>query len=116
MKPLEFAKYYDITELAKEYNPDYASYEKIYICIDTWDFWIARIAKDLNEDYEVEKGSILVERNKIQKERGQGLRTKTQIENVLEDDDLGNWDYEQVYSLKEAIELIDDGFGIGTLS
>lgn len=116
MKTLEFAKYYDITELAKNYNPDYVSYEKIYICVDTWDFWIARIAKDLNEDYETEEGSYLLERNKIGKEmRSQMLRTKTQIESVLDEDDFGNWDFEQVYSLEEAIELIDDGFGIGTI-
>ena len=37
----------------------------VYVCVDTNDFWISRINKDINEDYNKEEGIYLVERNKI---------------------------------------------------
>ena len=116
MKKLDFAKYYDITDIAKAYDTSYETYEKVYICVDTWDFWIARIQKGFNTEYEKEEGSFLLERNKVAKEdRRQGLRSKSQIEAVLEEDDFGNWDVEQSYSEEDLVELLDAGFGIGEL-
>lgn len=72
---MEFAKYYNVTKLVDEMIKkneidSYPIEEKdkfvgVYVCMDTNDFWISRISKDLNEDYDYEEGIYLVERNKI---------------------------------------------------
>lgn len=72
---MEFAKYYNVTKLVDEMIKkneidSYPIEEKdkfvgVYVCMDTNDFWISRISKDLNEDYDHEEGIYLVERNKI---------------------------------------------------
>lgn len=117
MKPFEFAKYYDITDVAKEHNSlSYKDYEKIFICVDTWDYWIARIMKNTNDEYEHEEGVFLIERNKIEKStKSSGIDSKKQLLKILDEDDLSNWDNLQCDSLGNAIEQLEDGFGIGTL-
>lgn len=113
MKKFNFAKYYDITEIARKYNTDYCENEKIHLCVDTWDFWLCRIVKGYNSEYEKEEGSFLVERNKIAKEyKGENILSHQDIQNVLEQDDFCNWDYKQYFSLEECIEAIDGGYGI----
>lgn len=71
---MEFAKYYNVSNLVKEmqktgevdvYPTGDDEFEGVYICMDTNDFWISRINKGYNEDYEKEDGKHLVERNKI---------------------------------------------------
>lgn len=71
---MEFAKYYNVNNLVKEmqeleeiecYPTDNEKFEGVYICMDTNDFWISRINKGYNEEYEREDGKYLVERNKI---------------------------------------------------
>ena len=108
----EFAKYYDVTEFAKHHNPQYNDFEKIYVCVDVTDYWVARIVKDTNEEYETEEGTFLVERNMIAKDRGRGIKSRQQLIGVLDEDDLSNWDCTEATSLDEAIEMIDGGFGI----
>lgn len=146
---IEFAKYYNVTSvlnslLKKEgklisYTKDYC--EGVYICMDTHDFWVSRILKDMNEEYEEEKGTYLIERNKIDKyslidymndidtseEKWEATDRKELhyiFSNlpinelikyvILYDDDQGleNWDNIECDSLEEAIETIDGGFGI----
>ena len=145
---MEFAKYYNVTNklnemLSKEgvlfsYKKDYCN--SLYICMDTHDFWIARILKDCNAEYESEEGKWLVERNKIDKYEfidfvKEKLNDDSEIEGrnsrdyfidnclelnqiieflILMDDDNGleNWDNYEADSLNEAIEVIDGGFGI----
>lgn len=71
---MEYAKYYNVSSLVEEmqkaeeiicYPTADNKFEDVYICMDTNDFWISRINKGYNEDYEKEEGKYLVERNKI---------------------------------------------------
>ena len=72
---MRFAKYYNVARLVddmqkKEEIDTYPTEAKdkfvgVYICMDTNDFWISRISKDLNEDYDYEEGMYLIERNKF---------------------------------------------------
>lgn len=108
--------------------------------MDTNDFWISRISKDLNEEYDYEKGTYLIERNKFdiytvadklfelyKKRLPRALNKNTchryfdQFEEkdicraviMLDDwDGLSNWDDCEVGSLEDEIDIIDGGFGI----
>ena len=71
---MEFAKYYDVSKLVdnmieKQEIDSYPSgtekFEGVYICADTNDFWICRITKGYNTEFEEDEGKYLVERNKI---------------------------------------------------
>lgn len=146
---IKFAKYYDVTELVNKmikenkldcYSDCIDSLVGIYICSDTRDFWIARINKDTNEDYEEKEGIFLIERNKIDNwnviekvcevfnRRLPILYTKIDmhnfinttpikwlLESVLLIDDLNgleNWDNLQCESLEKAIDTLADIYGI----
>lgn len=147
---MEFAKYYNVTKLVddmqeREEIDTYPTEEKdkfvgVYVCMDTNDFWISRISKDLNEDYNREEGIYLVERNKIDiyavadklfelynKELPRPLNKHTchryfdrfavryicRAVIMLDDwDGLSNWDNCEAESLEDAIDIIDGGFGI----
>lgn len=147
---MEFAKYYNVTKLVddmqkKEEIDTYPIEEKhkfvgVYVCMDTNDFWISRISKDLNEDYDHEEGIYLVERNKfdiytvadklfeLYKKRlpttlnkntchdyFDKFKTKDICRAVIMLDDwdgLCNWDNCEAESLEDAIDIIDGGFGI----
>lgn len=71
---MEFAKYYEVSHIADDmmekneidcYPTGDDKFEGVYVCMDTNDFWISRINKGYNEEYEREDGKYLVERNKI---------------------------------------------------
>lgn len=72
---MKFATYYyNATKLVKTMltNEQLVNYpeiddmfEGVYVCMDSNDFWISRINKGYNEDYEKEDDKYLVERNKI---------------------------------------------------
>ena len=71
---MEFAKYYDVSDIVdamieKEEIDGYPigneKFSGIYVCMDTNDFWISRINKGYNEEYERDDDKFLVERNKI---------------------------------------------------
>lgn len=147
---MRFAKYYNVTRLVddmqkKEEIGTYPTETKdkfvgVYVCMDTNDFWISRINKDLNEDYDHEEGIYLVERNKfdiytvadklfeLYKKRlpmtlnkntchdyFDKFKTKDICRAVIMLDDwdgLCNWDNCEAKSLEAVIDIIDGGYGI----
>ena len=140
-KNMRFAKYYNVTKLVddmqeKEEIDTYPTEEKdkfvgVYVCMDTNDYWISRISKNLNEDYEYEEGIYLIERNKIdiyavadklfelyKKELPRPLNKHTchrYFDRFKEKDicrAVSNWDNCEAESLEVAIDIIDGGFGI----
>lgn len=69
---MEFAKYYDVTEYVKELckNKELECYvgcdfKGVYVCEDSNDYWIVRISKGYNADFEEDENSYLAEREKI---------------------------------------------------
>lgn len=146
---MRFAKYYNATKLVddmqkREEIDSYPTKEDdkfvgVYVCMDTNDFWISRISKNLNEDYNYEEGTYLVERNKFDiytvadklfelydKRLPTTLNKNTchryfdQFEAkdicraviILDDWDGCTWDNCEAESLADAIDIIDGGFGI----
>lgn len=110
----EFAKYTDVTKLAFELNPEYEknSYVKVFLCEDTKVFWISRVLKGFNEEYEEDEDSYLVERERVDKtSRAEKLKLP-RAKQIVASDELENWDYYQYDSLEEAIESIDGGYGL----
>lgn len=70
---MEFAKYYNVTETVKKlhndgfldvYSPE-CGFIGVYMCEDSNDFWVARVQKGYNADYEQDEKKYLMERNKI---------------------------------------------------
>lgn len=120
------------------YTKDYC--KGLFICEDTHDIWICRILEGYNEDYEQEEGKYLIERNKIDKYEfceflQKQINDDSEIDNrrtrdyyidecfsindvieniILMDDDNGleNWDIKKCNSYEEAINVLDDGYGI----
>lgn len=112
----------------------------VYVCMDTNDFWISRISKDLNKYYNHEEGIYLVERNKfdiytvadklfelyekrvpttLNKNICHEYFDKFKVKDIcravimLDDwDGLCNWDNCEEKSLEAAIDIIDGGYGI----
>lgn len=70
---MEFAKYYNVSDIVDKmvhegeicYPAGEDKFAGIYICMDTNDFWISRINKGYNEEYEKDDNKYLIERNKI---------------------------------------------------
>ena len=69
---MEFAKYYNVSDIVdtmmekKEidcYPTGEDKYKGVYVCEDSNDFWISRILKGYNEEYEKDDDMYLVERN-----------------------------------------------------
>lgn len=156
---MKFAKYYDVSDLVAEmqkageidcYPTGDDKFEGVYICMDTNDFWINRINKGYDEEYEKNDEKYLIERNKISiydvmdklhelyskklpdfEETDLQFEMKNKCHNYLKKfntkdickavillddyDGLSNWDCCEADSLKEAIEIIDGGYGILSL-
>lgn len=150
-----FAKYYDVTDFTKkmvQYGAiDYEinNYEGIYVCKDTLDFWICRILKGYNEEYDEDENSYLVERDKfsiydvlekmeenldninLMPKFSSNVALKNKIHDTLDKfstreiiktvlmldniEGYSNYDCVAADSLEEAIEMIDDRFGIEVL-
>lgn len=147
---MEFAKYYNATKLVDEMieknevdtypTKEDDKFVGVYVCMDTNDFWISRISKDVNEDYNYEEGTYLVERNKFDIytvadklfELYDKILPTTLNKNICHDyfdkfkakyicravimldnwDGLSNWDNCEAESLEDAIDIINGGFGI----
>ena len=71
---MEFAKYYDVSHIIDDmvkkeevdcYPTCEDKFKGVYVCMDTNDFWISRINKWYNEEYEKDENKYLIERNKI---------------------------------------------------
>lgn len=144
---MEFAKYYDVTDKMNElidrgevfcYTKGYC--KKLYICMDTHDFWISRVQEGYNKEFEQQEGKWLIERNKINKyafceflkekktddspitdiwTRDYYIDECFKIDEIIEavilmDDDNGLevWDTCECDSFEEVEETIDGGFGI----
>lgn len=149
---VKFAKYYNVTKLVEKmikdkkldcYPEAMNNLAGVYICSDTNDFWICRIQKNINEEYEEEDGVFLIERNridnwdvieKVHEVFGKRLpleyskfsmhhfidstvETKLFVAVLLIDDwnTMENWDYWQRDSLEECIDDIADIYGIEEL-
>jgi hypothetical protein len=110
----EFAKYTEITDLALSLNSEYKTggYVRFFICPDVWDFWFVRVLKDVNEDYNHEEGSYILERNKIEKVSKTEKLSLAKLKEIIAEDDFSNWDFQQGYDVEKLIDNLDDGFGI----
>jgi hypothetical protein len=110
----EFAKYTEITDFVQKIRPELFTqdYIRFFICPDVHDFWLCRILKDTNEDYETEEGSFVLEREKISMDRKGENLSISKVRKIIENDDLSNWDIQQSFDIKELIDMIDQGFGI----
>lgn len=110
----EFAKYTEITDYAFKVNPDYRNenYIRFFICPDVNDFWLVRILKGYNEEYEHNEDCYLMERDKIAMDKKGESLTLSKLKRIIENDDRSNWDIQQSYDLTELIEMLDGGFGI----
>lgn len=112
----EFARTTDVTKYALSDNFGYTQngYSKIFVCPDVWDTHVLRILEGFNEDYEECENKVLVEWNQIPHDyKGQNIDIK-RLDWLLEEDsiDLSNWDYKCYNSIEDAIESIDQGYGI----
>lgn len=114
----EFAKYTEITDFALKVNPDYSNenYVRFFICPDVWNFWLVRILKGYedtdDEGYVENEDNFIMERNKIDMDvKGQSL-SLSKLRQIIEEDDLSNWDLQQSDDIEELINMLDDGFGI----
>lgn len=142
---LEFAKYYDCTELKNkmiEEGKICDRHFKYYICNDTHEFKIARVYENTNDEYETVEGIYLVEEESIDKEEFLNeLYDETEHYNrvirdtmidslvkengvqyllekiIIQDEENGytNWDNSEWTDLEEIIERVDNGFGIVTI-
>ncbi len=117
----EFARYTDVTAYAKRLSSDecyneYDVYDKILICPDTNDTWIAKIQTGYDSDFEKVEGAVIVERNNIE---GFGAKwTDITSPNyayamlMADMEDGCNWDVNDYDSVRDALEDLDGGFGI----
>jgi hypothetical protein len=146
---MEFAKYHNAMEVVKEMiekeeiygysNNGEINYEGVYVCLDTNDFWLCRILKGYDEEYEDSDG-YLVERNNFDiyqvaekleeiydapcfntmgKNNIHKYFSKFTTKQIIKviilldvDNGFENWDNCEADTLEEAIEIIDGGFGI----
>jgi hypothetical protein len=110
----EFAKYTEITEFVRKVRPELfkQGYIRFFICPDVLDFWLCRILKDTNEEYETEEGTFLLERDKIAMDKKGENLSVSKVRRIIENDELANWDCQESDDLEELIEMIDNGFGI----
>lgn len=73
---MKYSKYYNVSSFVEKmtengevaYPTGDDRYLGIYVCMDTNDFWISRILKGYDEEYEKNPDKYLVERNKFSNE------------------------------------------------
>lgn len=112
IKPLEFAKYYDVTDIAKK-TGQYNDFYKVFICSDTHTFWIARIVLGVNSEYETKENGVIIEREDVDKDfKGDGIDSLAKLVKLLSDSDFDNYDVVDATDVKDAIEMLDNSFGI----
>lgn len=108
----EFAKATEITEFAKENHPDtYGDNVKVFIVPDVTDYHILRIIEGYGKDYKRIEGSFILEWQKLSKAKGDKITSTKKLDEILEEDDGGNWAYQVLGSLEECIENVSGGFG-----
>lgn len=112
---MEFGKYTEVTTLAKKVNPEmFENLHRIFVCPDARNFWLARIVKDTNEDYDHQEGKWMLERNLVEFDDLPFGKDKTvkNVKALLKDDSGDNFDCYECDSEEEALEKISDTFGI----
>lgn len=116
MYKFEFPKATDITDLAFTVNDEYknAGYVKIFIAPDVNDFRLIRILKGFT-DYERQEGCFLFEIENINKQFKSEKLTLNKVKRILEEDDFSSWECFQFFSLQDAIDEVDGGYGINNL-
>lgn len=71
---MEFAKYYEATNVVEDmlnkkeidcYPTGEDKFLGVYVCMDKSDFWVCRILKGYDENFEHDDNKYLVERNQI---------------------------------------------------
>ena len=121
----KFAVATDVTELANKVNPEYKEndYVKVFLTPDVKNIWIIRVLKGYR--YEEDEGcvddedSFILESEVVDYEtRLDGsdiplnLRTARKI---LKNDSFESWECVNCDTLEEAIEIVDNGWGINQL-
>ena len=121
MSKLEFGKYTEVTKRAKEFNKEFFNEnERVFICPDVHNFWIAKILVGINEDYEEQEDCVLIERNNIDEVNVKYLKMPHRLSDDelidlilnIDSEDGSNWDVLECDSIEDAIEQLSDGFGI----
>lgn len=98
----------DVSDLAHELNPKYHTngYSKVFVGDRGVEFFIARLAVNVNEDFEAEEGVYLVEVNVVDKQDLSDTLTDGNVHQLLVDDDFDNWEYETFYNSDDALVFI----------
>ena len=121
----KFAVATDVTELANKVNPEYKEndYVKVFLTPDVKNIWIIRVLKgyryEEDEGYVDDEDSFILESEMVDYEtRLDGsdiqlnLRTARKI---LKNDSFENLECVNCDTLEEAIEIVDNGWGINQL-
>ena len=127
MKQFRFAVYTDVTRIAKKHFPNWFDiYDRVLICPDTNDVWVARIQTGIDAEYESNPDVTLLERNCISYDElgltcrqlvhaDPGMFNRLAVRILQADvDDGGNWDNQEVADVEAAMDLLDGGYGIIT--
>lgn len=129
---MEFAKYYNVSDIVDVmikneeidcYPIGEEKFEGVYICMDTNDFWISRINKGYNEEYEKDENKYLVERNKISiydvmdklhEQYGKKLPEFKENEMWFEQKNKVHWYFKKFGTLNiiKAVIILDDEDGL----
>lgn len=116
----EFPIATDVTTLAHSLNKEYdnARYGKIFIIPDTKNIWLLRVLPNRNEEYNIENGKFLIERDRLDYDSFgvinlKGLNeNKDVVKEILTNDTMENWDVKECDSEDEVLDSISGGFGI----
>lgn len=114
----EFAKYTEITDFAFRIMPELKEngYIRMFICPDSNNYWLQRILKGFDEEYEKDDDSYILERQMLPMDRKGERLSINKLKKLLLEDDGGNYDYKQSYEIEELIKMVDGGFGILNLN
>lgn len=113
----EFAKYTEITDYAFKRNAEYQAvgYTRLFICEDVWNFHLLRVLPGLNEEYEEDENSILVELQEIDVNKKGERLTFRRLNEILDEDDFSNYDCKAFSDMESVIESIASIYGINNL-
>ena len=113
----KFATATEVTELAHQVNPEYKEngYSRIFVCPDVRDIHILRILPGVGADYVTNPDKVVLEHEKVSKPFRGFKPDLAYITNILQEDDLSNWDYSEFDTEQGALDVIDGGFGFTNL-
>jgi len=116
IKPLEFGITYDVTDLAKSLDREYTFFEKIFIFVDDFVFWINRIKSGVNSDYEEKEGAFILEYEKIRKKQlSCTINTLAELKEILKNATFDNDMLQDMPDLKSCIKEVNGGDDIKNL-